>query len=82
MVMKSVSIQELKATLSSVVASAEAGEVVVITRHNTPVAAIGPTGADRVHQGTRMGTRGLRAVLSRATGGRYLEILAEDRGDR
>ena len=46
--MKQVSIQDLKATLSAVIAEVESGETVVITRHNVPVARListeAPTG--------------------------------------
>ena len=39
--MKQISIQDLKARLSSAVAEAESGETILITRHNQPVAKLG-----------------------------------------
>jgi prevent-host-death family protein len=81
--MKEVSIQTLKATLSSAVAEAEAGATIVITRHNDAVAVLGPARSAHVHRGPLVGTGRLKPALSsRATKGRYLEVLLEDRGDR
>ena len=37
-----VSIQDLKARLSAIVAEAESGDTIIITRHNAPVAQLGP----------------------------------------
>lgn len=83
MAMKEVSIQTLKAKLSSVIAEAEAGATIVITRHNDPVAVLGPPRASQVHRGALVGTGSLKPALKgRATKGRYLEVLLEDRGDR
>lgn len=79
--MKQVSIQDLKAQLSGVVAEAEAGEAVVITSHNKPVARIDPIGTRHVHPATEKRDR-LRPALKRATRGRYLKALLDDRGDR
>ena len=80
--MKMVSIQSLKARLSAVVAEAESGETVIITRHNAPVAQLSPAGAQSVHRGKNVGSGRVRAALKRGTKGRYLEILVEDRGNR
>ncbi len=49
--MEKVSIQDLKAGLSAAVAKAQAGATIVITRHNEPVAQLGPARPDRVHRG-------------------------------
>lgn len=82
LVMKKVSIQDLKAKLSAAVAEAEAGHTILITRHNQPVAQLGPASADHVHRGSRVG-EGLQApVARRVTRGRYLAVLLDDRGDR
>jgi prevent-host-death family protein len=80
--MKRVSIQDLKAGLSSAVAEAESGQTIVITRHNEPVALLGPARVDRVHRGSRVGEGRLQPALRRATKGRYLAKLLEDRGNR
>jgi prevent-host-death family protein len=80
--MKMVSIQDLKASLSALVAEAESGDTIIITRHNTPVAQLSPPRTEPVHRGRNAGGGRLRAVLKRGTKGRYLEVLLEDRGSR
>jgi prevent-host-death family protein len=80
--MEKVSIQDLKRQLSSVVAEAEAGRIVVITRHNQPVAPLGPARLPSVHRGERVGAGPLSPALKRGTRGRYLAVLRDDRGDR
>jgi len=82
MVMKQVSIQDLKATLSAVVAAAEAGETIEITRHNAPVARLAPIRDPRVHYGALVGRGGIRPAIRGGTGGRALQILQEDRDGR
>ena len=80
--MKEISIQDLKANLSSLVAEAEAGGTIIITRHREPVAKLVPAGPGHLHTGKDVGKARLKPVLKRATKGRYLKILLEDRGDR
>ena len=80
--MKRISIQDLKATLSTAVAEAESGSPIVITRHNEPVAQLSPLGPAPVHRGADVGTRRLKPALRRGTRGRYLAVLSEDRGNR
>jgi prevent-host-death family protein len=80
--MKMVSIQDLKAKLSAVVAEAESGDTIIITRHNTPVAQLGPAQPVYVHRGARAGTGRIMPAVEGGTGGRYLEVLLEDRGNR
>jgi len=82
MVVKRISIQDLKAQLSGIVAEAESGRVIVITRHNEPVAQLGPAGTHRVSRGTRVGTARLTPAVTRGTKGQYLAVLLEDRGSR
>lgn len=82
MVMKKVSIQDLKAGLSSAVAEAQAGQTIVITRHNEPVAQLGPARTEHLHHGTRVGMGRIQPALKRGTRGRYLAVLLEDRGAR
>ena len=79
--MKRISIQDLKASLSSAVAEAEAGSTIVITRHNEPVAQLCPPSPQKVHSGRSVGVARLRPALRRATRGRYLSVLMEDRGE-
>jgi len=82
--MKQVSIQDLKAHLSSAVADAESGQTIVITRHNEPVAQLGPTRAAVVHRGARVGLGRVHPAiqLKRSAKGRSLAVLLEDRGVR
>ena len=80
--MKQVSIQDLKAALSAAVAEAESGRTIVITRHNEPVAQLGPARVERVHRGTRVGQGRVQPALKRGTKGRYLAVLQDDRGSR
>jgi prevent-host-death family protein len=80
--MKKVSIKDLKAHLSAVVAEAEAGRTIVITRHQTPVAIVGPAIPSGVHRGRHVGTGRLQPGPKRSTKGRYLSVLLEDRGTR
>ncbi len=82
MAMKQVSIQDLKAGLSTVVAEAEAGRTIVITRHREPVARLGPARAGDVHRGDRVGQGRLQPALKRGSKGRYLATLLDDRGGR
>jgi prevent-host-death family protein len=81
-VMKLVSIQDLKARLSAMVAEAESGDTIIITRHNTPVAQLSPARTESVHRGKNVGSARIRAAVKRGTKGRYLEVLLEDRGNR
>ncbi len=82
MAMKRISIQDLKARLSSAVTQAESGSTILITRHNEPVAQLGPPGPQQVHSGRLVGVTRLRPAVRRATKGRYLSVLMEDRGER
>jgi len=77
--MKKVSIYSLKQELSSLVAEAESGVEVLITRHNKPVARLTSAGTKHLHRGSRFGDADLRPAMRAKTGGRYLEVLDEDR---
>ena len=77
--MKTVSIDELKRNLASLVAEAAGGERIVITRHRRPVASLGRADLEHVHVGTRAGRGSLKPLLRAATRGAYLDVLAEDR---
>jgi prevent-host-death family protein len=80
--MKMVSIQDLKAKLSSLIAEAESGETILITRHNAPVAELSAARSAAVHRGRNIGRGRIREALKRGTKGRYLDVLLEDRGNR
>lgn len=80
--MKRISIQDLKAGLSTAVADAESGSTILITRHNEPVAQLGPARPHHVRRGPAAGTGRLAPAIRRGTKGRYLAVLLEDRGTR
>lgn len=83
--MANISVQDLKARLSSAVAEAEAGATLVITRHNEPVAQLSPVSVNRTHRGTRIGSGRLRPAIEgglRGPKGLLLSTLLDDRGDR
>lgn len=80
-VVKRISIQDLKATLSAAVAEAESGHIVIITRHNQAVAQLGPARPAGVHPGNATRER-VKPALTRGSKGRYLSVLLEDRRDR
>ena len=80
--MVKISVQDLKARLSSTLARAEAGDTIVITRHNAPVATLGPADPAHVHRGREAGRRGLEPALKAGTRIAYLDALLDDRGDR
>ena len=64
------------------VAEAEAGEMTLITRHQRPVAQLGPPSPAHVHRGVRVGHGRIERATRRGTRGRYLTALLEDRGNR
>jgi prevent-host-death family protein len=79
--MKRISIQDLKAQLSSAIAEAEAGHTIVITRHNAAVAKLIP--ADQhLHRGSQYGQGGLKPAVKTKTRIPYLQVLLNDRRDR
>ena len=80
--MKRISVQELKAQLSAIIAEAESGETILITRHNQAVAQLAPAEIRNFHRGRLFGASRIAPAVKRGTDGRYLEILLEDRGDR
>ena len=80
--MSEISVQDLKARLSGAIAEAERGATLVITRHRTPVAQLGPALSAAVRQGRLVGRGRLLPAVKTGTRGRALAVLLEDRGDR
>jgi antitoxin (DNA-binding transcriptional repressor) of toxin-antitoxin stability system len=81
--MKTVSIYELKQSLSAFIAEAAGGEHLVITRHRRPIASLTRADLEHVHVGSRAGRGGtLRPLLKAATKGAYLNVLTDDRRPR
>lgn len=77
--MTRVSIQDLKARISSAVAEAEQGGTVVITRHNRPVAQLTAHRTTTVRVGARYGRATLKPAITTGTNGVALRTLLEDR---
>jgi prevent-host-death family protein len=82
LVMKQISIQDLKAKLSAAVSEAESGNTIVITRHNEPVAKIVPARPEHQYRGQQLGKSGLKPAIKRGAKIPYLQFLLDDRGDR
>jgi prevent-host-death family protein len=78
---KRISIQDLKPQLSAAIAEAEAGGTIVITRHGTPVAQLGPAVSPHVRRGRAVGEPWPAAVAA-TVGRRALAVLTEDREGR
>jgi prevent-host-death family protein len=77
--MKKVSMYELKNNLAAIIAEAEAGTKVLVTRHHNPVARLTRPSVDHLHRGARFGNADLKPAVRRKTAGRYLEFLKQDR---
>ena len=78
MSMETVPIHQLKQQLSRVIAAAESGETLLVTRHKQVVARIVPPEA-HLHTGSRFGRGSIQPLLKGATRGRYLDVIADDR---
>jgi prevent-host-death family protein len=76
--MNSVPIHELKRRLSQLIARAEAGETLAVTRHKKVVARIVPPHGN-LHVGRSFGRGSIQPLLQGATRGRYLDVIADDR---
>lgn len=77
--MKKISMYGLKQQLASVVAEAEAGSEILITRHNKPVARLTGPGGRHINQGALFGKATLKPAVRGKTMGRYLQFLQDDR---
>jgi prevent-host-death family protein len=77
--MKEISIQDLKARLSAAVAEAESGHIILITRHNRPVARLTPATSRIPMWARNLRTSKLKPLLKQIRGSRYLTVLIEDR---
>lgn len=77
--MKTVSIDELKRSLSAFIDRAARGERIVITKHRRPVATLAPANREHVRVGSRAGRARLKPLLKGPTRGAYLDVLIEDR---
>jgi len=75
---KKVPIHEFKRRLSELVAEAEGGTPLLITRHRRVVAQLVPPDP-HVHVGARFGRGTLSPLLKARTKGRYLDVVADDR---
>ncbi|MBI2377799.1 MAG: type II toxin-antitoxin system Phd/YefM family antitoxin [Deltaproteobacteria bacterium] len=77
--MKSVPIHDLKRNLAATIELAASGERIVVTRHDKPVAVLISASNERIRVGARFGQARLAPLFKRATKGRYLEVLDDDR---
>ena len=80
--MKQISIQDLKAKLSTAISEAESGQTIVITRHNAPVAKLVPADPQFLHRGKDVGKGGIKPAIKRGIRIPYMDVLLEDRRDR
>lgn len=80
--MKTVSIDELKRNLSSLIEQAAAGARILITKHRRPVATLFAADMEHLHIGSRFGRGAVKPLLRAPTQGKYLEILDDDRRPR
>jgi prevent-host-death family protein len=80
--MKTISIQDLKSGLSAALSEVTSGKVLVITKHNHPVAQLIPAHHQHVHRGAKVGQGEITPALRRGTKGSYVSTLLEDRSDR
>jgi antitoxin (DNA-binding transcriptional repressor) of toxin-antitoxin stability system len=78
--MKKVPMHGLKQGLASIVAEAQAGNDVLITKHNKPIARLTRPDSEHLHRGSQFGKTRLKPVVKGKTAGRYLQMLEEDRG--
>lgn len=72
---------EAKTRFSELVARAEAGEEVVITRHNRPVAKLVPIAAGRIDMATRRKAIASIDKLRRQFAGRGIAITGDEIGE-
>jgi prevent-host-death family protein len=77
--MQRIPIHELRRRLSELVARAETGTPLLITRHGQIVAQLLPPDA-HLHIGSAYGGGALVPLLHNRTRGRYLDVVADDRG--
>jgi prevent-host-death family protein len=73
--MKTVSIDELKRSLSSLVDEAATGTRILITKHRRPVACLSAADIEHVHIGPRFGRGALKPLFKAPTQGRSLQVL-------
>jgi prevent-host-death family protein len=78
--MASVTIQELKQAMASVLKRVGLGEWITVLKHGKPVARLGPPTEPGLHVGTRFDTGARIGPFGRRmTRGAYLAVLADDR---
>ena len=82
MCMKTVSIDELKRHLSSLIDEAAAGTRILITRHRRAVASLSGANEEHLRIGLKFGRGKIKPLLRAPTQGKYLEVLEDDRRPR
>jgi prevent-host-death family protein len=79
--MNMVQIQQLKRNLSALVDAAAAGEMIVTTRHNRPIATLGPPPCEGVHRGAAFGRARLEPVAEAGGSVPITVTLDDDRAE-
>lgn len=79
--MKTISIQDLKNSLSSAIDEAASGETLIITKHGRPIARLEAADSPHVTVGERFGHARLESALSTKRRIPILESLNDDRSD-
>ena len=74
--MANISVRELKAHLSAVIARVEAGEIIIVTKRNEPVAELRPIARRRTQQILGRHVAGLKV------GDDFFDALPSDVGDK
>jgi prevent-host-death family protein len=77
--MKTVSIGDLKKSLSALIGEVEEGGQILVTRHHRPVAILSGAAHLHLHQGARFGEGSVHPAVEKGSRGRFLEVLADDR---
>jgi prevent-host-death family protein len=77
--MKSVSLKDLKQNLSQYAEEAAQGASIQVTKYNRPFVLLVGARSPSLHIGLRAGTGFLQTVGKKATEGKFLKTLLEDR---
>lgn len=77
--MESVPIKELKKDLSYWTEQAAQGKTIQITKYNRPYVVLTKSFEGGLYRGKQVGKGALCSLLNRATQGKYLKYLQEDR---
>lgn len=77
-----VPIKDLKENLSKLSERASKGELIQITKYNSPFMILGPCRPPGLHVGSQIEQGSLKAVLNQGSKGQWLHYLNEDREEK